>query len=1299
MSERSRSRRPQRIAGAGLPPSPLAERQQTTIVRLGGRLSQDGSAVAAAPGVPRHGEAEPSGGGPRTAAVRHDAGHLPADRERAPQLGTTRDPAPLLQTLIEQLTRAVRADRGSFFIYDQQRTRIELAARTVSEDYALEDTSFLTLAPFEVPAEVEIIRTKQTLHLTSIEDFQRYPPANPALRAMAERGRLTGLVLPLLWAGQVIGICYLFRVRHPVPFQASEIRLAEELCNLATITAYAHRQYLAERQERQLLEALLRVSQAVANLSDLNEILALVVDTVSQTLGTDATTIYVYDETGEGTARFFHQGLSAYELDVAKTAAAYSASDIPVERRLLRTLKPVLVPAADFPTELVPLNHGGYLPTERDVQEVLVLPLVDRGRMVGVCYTWSHDPNHRFDPQAIDTAAAVLNAASGAITRARLQEQTERHLEELQALWEVVRTVGSSRTLDEALDRIASALSRLIAFDTAIIAEPDGCQSGNLVIRWAWGDEAERRLGRAVPIDGSLAGLVFRTGKGLNVPDTASDPRTYHSSDSRFRIRSVLLEPLIHQNRAMGVFGVGRLAGPGFTQEEERLFAVLAQEASTAIALIQAREALERREREQALLADLGDALLSARDPVAMIEVVARRGVGVLGEAVGVSLHGPTPDTVQAYVAHHVDPVWQRRLLAVLQRDPSTGLVDWLTRDGAPLVIRRMALSDAPVEVATRLAALMEEAGARVVVAYPWTVDQRKAGLIVTAFARDDPELISAARALLPAIGDRLGTAVERWQAAQARESLLRVTREFAQQLELPDLLQVIVRELAIVLPHDWFILFEADETARLLHPLLQSEVYRQALGESWTLPYGQGLSGAVAVSRQAELVLDARSDPRVLYGDHEELGKTHTLMAAPLIAQDRLLGVLLVGRTGPNRFTAQEFQTFQLFAGQAAVALWETQQRERERSLYRASVEVLAATVDAKDPYTHDHSRKVARYARLLAEAMGCSPEEVEQIELAGLLHDVGKIGVPDYILRKPGRLTPEEWELMKAHARLGAEILATHPALQPIVPLVRHHHERWDGRGYPDGLAGSQIPLGAAIIGLADAFDTMTSDRPYRRAMPVTMAVEELERCSGTQFHPGVVAAFRRLLQESPELAGLMAASTLQRFPLAELTEFAVLHALGERVGQITDFNALAEVIDLTVSGSVGISDLAVLLLDDATGELVLRYSRWYPELVNTLRLPPGKGASWEAIATGKPLNIRDVHNYPSIVRLGDRPIDAMLIAPLMVDEEAIGTIAVSRPGPEPFSDRDARILAAIARQIGPLVRLLAQVALSSE
>ncbi|HUS14844.1 MAG TPA: GAF domain-containing protein [Chloroflexia bacterium] len=189
---------------------------------------------------------------------------------------------------------------------------------------------------------------------------------------------------------------------------------------------------------------------------------------------------------------------------------------------------------------------------------------------------------------------------------------------------------------------------------------------------------------------------------------------------------------------------------------------------------------------------------------------------------------------------------------------------------------------------------------------------------------------------------------------------------------------------------------------------------------------------------------------------------------------------------------------------------------RDRERVLYLASIRSLAATVDARDAYTHSHSQQVAFYCRLVATELGLGPEAVETIELAGLLHDIGKIAIPDTILQKPSRLTPEEWAVMRTHAAKGADILSAgnNPALAAIVPMVRHHHERWDGGGYPGGLAGEATPLGAAVIAVADAFDTITTVRPYKPPSTLREGLAEIQRSSGSAFHPGVVAAFLRVI-----------------------------------------------------------------------------------------------------------------------------------------------------------------------------------------
>ena len=180
------------------------------------------------------------------------------------------------------------------------------------------------------------------------------------------------------------------------------------------------------------------------------------------------------------------------------------------------------------------------------------------------------------------------------------------------------------------------------------------------------------------------------------------------------------------------------------------------------------------------------------------------------------------------------------------------------------------------------------------------------------------------------------------------------------------------------------------------------------------------------------------------------------------------------------------------------------------------ATVAALAAAVDAKDPYTQGHSQRVSHYAVALAEALGLPPQDVARIQLAGQLHDVGKIGVPDAILTKAGRLAPDEYLAIQDHPAIGERMLAGVPFLREILPAVRHHHERWDGQGYPDGLRGGEIPRDAAILAVADSFDAMTSSRTYRSALPLAEARRRIVEGSGTQFDPDAVRAFERALAE---------------------------------------------------------------------------------------------------------------------------------------------------------------------------------------
>jgi len=181
-----------------------------------------------------------------------------------------------------------------------------------------------------------------------------------------------------------------------------------------------------------------------------------------------------------------------------------------------------------------------------------------------------------------------------------------------------------------------------------------------------------------------------------------------------------------------------------------------------------------------------------------------------------------------------------------------------------------------------------------------------------------------------------------------------------------------------------------------------------------------------------------------------------------------------------------------------------------RLEDTYRSTLEALGSAIDTRDVGTHAHSRRVRGYSLVIARAHGVPEARLRDIEHGVLLHDIGKIGIPDAILLKPGPLTPAEWKVMRRHPEIGRQLIEKIPFLRGAVPIVYHHHEHWDGTGYPLGLCGKAIPLGARVFAVADAFDAMTFDRPYSRAISMEAAREEIGRCAGTHFDPAVVHTF---------------------------------------------------------------------------------------------------------------------------------------------------------------------------------------------
>ena len=282
----------------------------------------------------------------------------------------------------------------------------------------------------------------------------------------------------------------------------------------------------------------------------------------------------------------------------------------------------------------------------------------------------------------------------------------------------------------------------------------------------------------------------------------------------------------------------------------------------------------------------------------------------------------------------------------------------------------------------------------------------------------------------------------------------------------------------------------------RLAHGLSKEIV------EKTTVRLGERVSGRVAATGEPVLIKGQEGDDM------------DSSLCVPLLANQQVLGVLNIRtKADGSDFTHQDLELAGQLANIAAAAIENASLHDELQSLFLSTVSAMANSIDARDPYTKGHSERVTSYAVMIAEELKLPTEELERLRYAGLLHDIGKIRIRDHILHKPGRLTDAEFTEMKRHPEYGVEIMEPVKAFRTILPAMLHHHERFDGRGYPHGLSGYDIPLSARIMCVADCFDAMTSDRPYRKGMPVETALSELRNNKSTQFDPEMVDIFLNL------------------------------------------------------------------------------------------------------------------------------------------------------------------------------------------
>ncbi len=407
-------------------------------------------------------------------------------------------------------------------------------------------------------------------------------------------------------------------------------------------------------------------------------------------------------------------------------------------------------------------------------------------------------------------------------------------------------------------------------------------------------------------------------------------------------------------------------------------------------------------------------------------------------------------------------------------------------------------------------------------------------------------------------------------------------------------------------------------------------------------------------------------------------------------------------------------YRSYRLYLGKL-----ETEKRHAEQVsvLHLRTIEALALAIEAKDQTTGEHLQRVRVYAMELAKNLGLSDDETEALRAASVLHDIGKLAVPEHIISKPGKLTPEEFEKMKIHPVVGAEILEQVDFPYPVVPIVRAHHEKWDGSGYPNGLSGDAIPIGARILAAVDCLDALASDRQYRKALPLDEAMARVAAEAGKSFDPKVVAILGRryvelekLANEEPLQAPVKLSTDIKvergSAPDAGFAESA------EPAGKASDAGANAftlladarkqsqEIIELSRRGLLRVEDISALLSIrlkhlmpfDAVAVYTRKGDTLLPEFVSgenfrlfsSLRIPLGEGLSgWvaqnhKAILNGNPSVERGYLNDPSTLR-------SALAVPLEGTAGVAAVLALYRAGQDAFTAEDLRIAEAIGVGVG--------------
>jgi diguanylate cyclase (GGDEF)-like protein/putative nucleotidyltransferase with HDIG domain len=807
-------------------------------------------------------------------------------------------------------------------------------------------------------------------------------------------------------------------------------------------------------------------------------------------------------------------------------------------------------------------RHVRKLLLGQGLRTVVGISLQAKERVFGVLLLGTPD-NRSFNPAELRLLLALGHQIGMAVENSYLIQQTSRRSEELHILNEIGRALSSTLEPDALFERIYSEMKRLLDVSSLFIAFYD--QKAERVRFEIEVIDGERLPKRVRPAGNHLAEYVVKTCQPLLIRDHFAQETARLGFEPIRQTGSICAVPLILYDRAIGVMAVHSPQERAFDEGHVELMRVLASEAAVALENARLFSEEQKKSKHLMLINNISSRAITTLNPEEMVTKIAAEIENALTyDHIGIATldYSAKELVVQAEAGSRRDIVGRRILLG-------EGLVGQVARSGQMAIVREVNVA-APRPVL---------AGSASAIALPVTYAEHLLGVLYVESSEPcqfEEEEILLLRTLADLFAGALHNALS-FQKAQEQaitdgltgvkthrflmEALssewkrsTRANRPFA--LVLMDLDRfkfvndfyghlegdVVLQRVGHILEQncrrsdvvaryggDEFVILMPETTveqARQLASKLRGWVASDPLLRDKNITASFGIAGfPVHGSTPQELIQVA--DSSMYLSKHQggnsvssaEEGSPNDTKRWKKDVLEAYLGVTLkrLFSTGPEAFE-EIYRRLEQFT-RSLVEQGGNASTDDIPSAVVETVTSLALAIDAKDHYTQGHSQKVSAYAVMIAKTLSMSEAEVEEIRLAGLLHDIGKVGIPETILNKSGPLDASEWETMKTHTELGAKILEPLQAMNRIRLMVRHHHEFFDGTGYPDRLDGKQIPYGARVIAIADAYDTITSERTYKKARTSEDAFSELERCAANQFDPALVRTFIDAMRRAPQ------------------------------------------------------------------------------------------------------------------------------------------------------------------------------------